>query len=418
MTHPPSGGGLCRRAVIEAAATLATAQLAAPFVVAARGEQPVRFGYIDPLTGAYADVARSEITGARHAVEEVNAAGGVLGRRLELLVEDSANDVGTGVQKARKLLDRDRVSVLFADVNSAIAYAVAQVATERRILDIVPGGHTDPITGSDCKWNVFRICNTTRMDANAIAGLLMEKFGRKWYFLTPDYAYGHTLQAAFVAQLTRHGGTYDAALTPIGTTDYSSFLIKARAYAPGVLIDIMGGNDQVNSLKQYAQFGLQQQMPVSGTLFELESLRAVPDVARVGWWTMEWWWNQPGVAAVQRFDAAMRRLTGRAATARNWFGYAAVRVAALAANQAGSLDGVKMAHVLEGYVLPPEIALQANQIAFRAGDHELMSSIFVGEAHPPKSGDPDDMFTVAKIVPGIDVDGPLAETGCNLAFPA
>ena len=92
----------------------------------------------------------------------------MLGRQLELLVEDSANDVGTGVQKTRKLIDRDKVDVIFGDVNSGVAYAMSQVTSEKKVFHIVPGGHTDPITGKDCKWNVFRICNTTAMDAAAI----------------------------------------------------------------------------------------------------------------------------------------------------------------------------------------------------------------------------------------------------------
>ena len=57
---------------------------------------------------------------------------------------------------------------------------------------IVPGGHTDPITGNDCKWNVFRVCNTTSMDADAVTPELVKRFGKKWFFITPDYAYGHS----------------------------------------------------------------------------------------------------------------------------------------------------------------------------------------------------------------------------------
>ena len=72
---------------------------------------------------------------------------------------------------------------------------------------IVPGGHTDPITGRDCKWNVFRVCNTTSMDANAISGELIKRFGKRWYFITPDYAYGHSLQE-FVRNLKTAGGEY------------------------------------------------------------------------------------------------------------------------------------------------------------------------------------------------------------------
>ena len=264
-------GAVGRRTILKAGAAIAAVQVASPFIIRARGETPVRLGMVDPLTGAYAAIAEGEVVGAKLAAEEINKKGGILGRPVELLIEDSANDVGTGVQKTRKLIDRDQVSFIIGDVNSGIAIAMAQVTSEKKILHIVSGGHTDPITGSSCSWNVFRVCNTTLMDANAIGSTVIEKLGKKWYFLTPDYAYGHSVQASFEKVLKANGGTSAGSLIPIGAPDFSSYLIQAKAYNPQVLINVMGGGDQVNSLKQFVQFGLDKQMAVAGALFELES---------------------------------------------------------------------------------------------------------------------------------------------------
>jgi branched-chain amino acid transport system substrate-binding protein len=406
-----------RRTVVRTGATLAAVQFASPFIIKARGETPVRIGLVDPFTGVYAAIAQGELVGAKFAAEQINKNGGILGRPLELLVEDSANDVGTGVQKTRKLIERDQVSFIVGDVNSGIAIAMAQVTSEKKVLHIVSGGHTDPITGANCSWNVFRICNSTSMDSGAIASTLIEKFGKRWYFLTPDYAYGHSVQAGFEKLLKAAGGTSAASLVPLGTPDYSAYLIQAKAFTPQVLINVMGGGDQVSSLKQFVQFGLDKQMAVGGTLFELESIRAVPDGARVGWWTMEWWWDQPGVPHVAEFNAAMKQITGRSATARNWFGFASLQTLAVIANQEKTLDSQKLARALSGFKLPPEIALQPGAPEFRAGDHELMSTVFVGEAHPPQ-GDPDKMFTVRKLVPGEQAAGPAEATGCKIQWPA
>ena len=93
--------GANRRTVVKAGAIAGLAQIAAPFVWSARAADTIKVGMIDPLTGVYAGAAQNEVTGARYAVELINAKGGVLGREIELLVEDSANDVGTGVQKVR-----------------------------------------------------------------------------------------------------------------------------------------------------------------------------------------------------------------------------------------------------------------------------------------------------------------------------
>ncbi len=407
-----------RRSILQGGAAIAALQVASPFIIGARGETPIKVGMVDPITGVYAAVAKSEVEGAQLALAQITAKGGILGRPVELLVEDSANDVGTGVQKTRKLIDRDGVDFVLGDVNSAIAYAMAQVTSEKKKLHIVPGGHTDPITGKDCRWNVFRVCNTTAMDSNAIADTLIEKFGNKWYFLTPDYAYGHTLQAGFEKKLKEHGGTSAGDLLPIGTVDFSAALIKAKSFGPQVLIDIMGSQDQVNSLKQFVQFGLDKSMAVGGALFELESILAVPNEARIGWWTMEWYWDQPGVPHVAEFVADIKKSTGKIATARHWFGFASMHTVGLIANQEKTVDAVKLAHALQDFKLPPEVALQPTQPAYRGGDHELMSTIFVGEAHPPKDGDPNKVFTIRTPVPGEKAAGPAEATGCHVEWPA
>src|SRR5471030_3316997 len=290
-----------RRTLIKGAAALGAFQMASPFIIAARGETAIRIGMVDPLTGVYAAPAGNEVMGAKLAIEQMNAKGGIIGRQVELLVEDSANDVGTGVQKARKLIERDNVDFMIGDVNSGIAAAIAQVTSEKKILHIVSGGHTDSITGKDCKWNVFRVCNTTRMEANSVSGVLFNKYGKKWHFITPDYAFGHTLQQAGLANLQKLGGTMTGnELTPLGTTDFSAYLIKARAANPDVLLVLPQGSDMVNCLKQISQFGLEKQMHIAGLQQELESLKAMPPEARVGIWMFEWYWKQPGVRGVEK----------------------------------------------------------------------------------------------------------------------
>src|SRR5947208_13761429 len=233
-----------RRALVKGAAALGAFQVASPFIIQARGDTPIRMGMVDPLTGVYAAPAGNEVMGAKLAIEQMNAKGGILGRQVELLVEDSANDVGTGVQKTRKLIERDNVNFIIGDVNSGIAAAMAQVTSVKKILHIVSGWHTDSITGKDCKWYVFRVCNTTRMEANSVSDLLYTKYGKKWHFITPDYAFGHTLFQACSDNLKKLGGTVTGnELTPLGTTDCSACLIKARADNPDVTLPLLHGSD-------------------------------------------------------------------------------------------------------------------------------------------------------------------------------
>ena len=326
---------LDRRTFVKAGAVAGLAQFAAPFIISARADAPIKIGMIDPLTGVYAAPAQNEVTGAKLAVTQINAKGGILGREVELLVEDSANDVGTGVQKARKLTERDGVQFLIGDVNSGIALAIAQVSNEKKVLHIVSGGHTDGITGKDCHWNVYRVCNTTKMEANAVAELVFKKYGKKWHFITPDYAFGHTLQKAALADLQKLGGTMTGnELAPLGTTDFSAYLIKARAANPDVLLVLPQGSDMINCMKQIAQFGIEKQIHVAGLQQELESLEAMPPEARVGVWMFEWYWKQPGVPGVDKFVAEIRKVNGgKVPTARHWFGYTSAWTFALVANR-------------------------------------------------------------------------------------
>src|SRR5580692_6807407 len=112
MTSQTFSARFDRRTLIKGAAALGAFQVASPFIIQARGEAAIRIGMVDPLTGVYAAPAGNEVMGAKLAVEQINAKGGILGRQVELLVEDSANDVGTGVQKARKLIERDQVNFI------------------------------------------------------------------------------------------------------------------------------------------------------------------------------------------------------------------------------------------------------------------------------------------------------------------
>jgi branched-chain amino acid transport system substrate-binding protein len=411
---------LDRRTLLRAAAAAGVAQVAAPFIISARGEVPIKIGMIDPLTGVYAAVAQNEVIGARLAVDRINAGGGVLGRPLELLVEDSANDVGTGVQKARKLVDRDQVSFVIGDVNSGVAQAIAQVTAEKKVLHIVSGGHTDGITGSDCKWNVFRVCNTTRMEANSVSNLLFTKFGKKWHFITPDYAFGHTLQEACAANLRKLGGTITGnELAPLGTSDFSAYLIKARAANPDVLLLLPQGSDMVNCLKQIVQFGIHKQIHVAGTQQELESLEALPPEARIGIWMFEWYWKQADTPHLADFVAEVRKRSGgKVPTARTWFGYTSVYSYALVANSEKTIDSFKLARALGDMELPPEVKLQPNKCYYRSGDHQLMTSAFIGEAQSKGADDPEDLFKVDTIVPGDNTSPPVSETGCTLHWPA
>ena len=410
-----------RRTALQAGLTIGAMQIASPFIVKSLADEPIKIGFDNPLTGVYAALGKNELIGAQLAIAEINAKGGILGRQVQLLVEDSTSgDAGTAVEKARKLIDRDQVSFLIGNINSALAAAVANVTYEKGVFHVVPGGHTDPITGSNCHWNVFRVCNTTQMEANAVASSLIKNTGKKWYYITPDYAYGHTVQAGLEKAAGALGGSkVGGDLTPLGTTDFSSYLIKAQAANPEVIIFLVAGDDAVNALKQAVQFGLHKKMHIAGAQQELEVLLGLPPEARIGTWVFEWYWKQPNVPHVDQFVADVRKVSGgHVPTARTWFAYTSLWTCALAAQHAKSIDAVKMAKAMQGFRLPPEVSMMPNGAFYRAGQNQLIPDLYVGNAQPAGADGPEDLFKVADVVKGADIAGALEDTGCKMTWPS
>lgn len=409
-----------RRTILKTGVAVGALQIAAPYIVKAQGERPIKIGVDNPLTGIYTALGKNENTGMQLAAEQANAKGGILGRKIELVIEDSTSDkTDVAVQKALKLIQSDKVDFLIGNVNSSQAIAISQVAEQQKIPHIVPGGHTDPITGTSCKWTTFRVCNTGAMQGNAM-GKPLVNIGKKIYVIAQDYAFGHSLAEGLTKAATAAGGTIvGTEFFPLGTTDYSAILIKARGANPDVLVDLAAGDDGINSLKQAVQFGIDKQLHIAGMQQELEVLEGLPPEARVGTWLFEWYWNQPSnVPGVADFVAAIRKKTNKVPTARTWFGYAALWSFVLAANNAKSIEPVKVCRALEGLKLPPEVACQPGEPFYRAEDHQLVPAVFVGHAQAKGAKDPEDLFVVDEVVQGPSFMPPASQTGCKLNYPA
>ncbi len=408
---------LTRRRILEAGAAVAALPIAAPFIVKARGESPVKIGFIDPFSGTYAALGGYELNGARMALTEINAKGGILGRSVEIIPEDSAADVGKATVKFHKLVEQDKVDFISGSVSSAVSLALSHAANLKGILYLDTGGHVDTVTGQHCHWTTFKICSDTWMLANAITKTLVTKFGKRWYISTPDYAWGHFLEAGFASLLKQNGGTLlGNALMPLGSTDFSSVLIKVQAAKPEVFIVLQGGDDFVNLMKQATQFGMTKKMAFGYGLVEFENLVALPQPARTGWGVMEWWWQQPKNLHAAAFVAKYRKLYAKTPSARSWFGYVAMHSIAMGAAKAKSLESIKVARAIEGMALPPELALGPYPISYRAQDHQLLITEFVGEVNG--TGKYPDFFEVKETIPGTKLAKSPAAKGCKITYPA
>ena len=179
-------------------------------------------------------------------------------------------------------------------------------------------------------------------------------------------------------------------LTPLGTTDFSAYLIKARAANPDVLLVLPQGSDMVNCLKQIVQFGIDKQIHVAGTQQELESLEALPPEARDRHLDVRMVLEAAGRPGVDKFVADIRKVNGgKVPTARHWFGYTSVHDALRwSPTRRRPSTPSSSPQALENFELPPDVKLQPNKCYYREGDHQLMTSAFVGEAQSKRQRRP------------------------------
>ncbi|TAM61947.1 ABC transporter substrate-binding protein [bacterium] len=384
----------------------------------------IKIGQIEELTGVYAAPAGNEVRGAQLAVDAWNRRGGVLGRKVEVVLEDDGNNPGNAVLKARKLVNQDRVDALLGTLNSGSSLSVSGAANTMGVFFMDSGGHADEISGSKCHWNTFQVPHTTWMLAQATGYSIAKKFGKKWYMITPDYAFGHALAAAYEDLAKRIGCTIVAnELTPLGTSDFSPYLTKVEGAKPDCLLVLVQGADWVNCMKQASSFGLFKKLPVAGPYVEMENVWALSPELRVGYWGCEWYYKHDlvlgkGNTTGRQFVDAYRKQFGTPPTERNCFAYVAMDRLLWAMSDAKSTDPVKVARALEDTKFH---SLWQGTPYFRKADHSLMWPMWFGRLRP--NGTPEDKYDVVEI---IDRQEPEAiaksaadqATLCRLDYPS
>ncbi|MDR3530823.1 MAG: ABC transporter substrate-binding protein [Rhodopila sp.] len=220
--------------------------------------EPVRLGLILDMSSVYADVtgAGSE-TAARMAVEDFGRK--VLGRPIEVLVADHQNKADIAGAVAAKWFDVDHVAALLDVAASSPALAAMAVAKAHDKIILMSGPGATSITNEACIPTAVHYAYNTYALAHTTGKAVLQQGGKSWFFLTADYTFGHQLEADTAAVVKAAGGqVLGHALAPIGTSDYSSYLLQAQQSNAQVVGFAVAGTDLVNAVKQAAEFGLNQ----------------------------------------------------------------------------------------------------------------------------------------------------------------
>jgi len=367
-----------RRQVLKAGAA-GIATLGFPAIVRAQSDA-IRIGHLTPMTGFLGALGEYAVKGIRIAVDEINAKGGVMGRKLDVMSEDSVNPA-TAATKAQRMLERDKVEYLMGEINSASAKTIMQVAERNKRLFLQIGARSDELRGKDCNRYTFHVDIPVTVMVNAEGQALLRDGlikGKKIYALTSDYLFGHSLAKAAKQFIDAHGCSVMADdLVATDLTDFSPYLLKMRQAKPDFVATNLGGNQVTNFVKQYAEFGLPY--PVAGFNLNTADAWAAGEGNLSGIWPTVWH-HEIGTPGSKAFVAKFRKLHGQPPENHAWIEYVSMHIMARAMAETKSTNTDKLIAYFEKE--PKFDLLKPRQGYFRSWDHQMMQEAYTFTVKP------------------------------------
>lgn len=348
--------------------------------------ETVKVGVPMILSGAGAQFGVPVLDGARLYAEQVNAAGGVLGRKIEIVARDTKSRPEEAVRVARELILRDNVNFLIGTFTSAEGTAVSQVAKENEIVTIVPAPKTDRLTAPDqLHPYIFRASGNTTTEGRAAAEIVVSMKVKRVATIAPDFAYGRDAVAAFVNHLRKVAPDVqivDQQWPKLNESDYTAFVTAQLAAKPEAVFSVICCGNFDAFAKQAKALGYFRQLNghvvAVGEAGSIEMLKALGDDYPLGIWGNTYdadnWDSSPEHKA---YMSRVREFT-KTGTPSSWViqGYISMQFLVEAIKKANSLDALKVSAALKGLT----IASPQGAITMRAKDQQADRAHLWGEA--------------------------------------
>ncbi|HXP30768.1 MAG TPA: substrate-binding protein [Stellaceae bacterium] len=389
----------------------------------------VFIGVTSPLTGPYSADGADLLKGYQLAFEHLNGGGGVvdktptlsgkgvLGKKIIYKYADTQTQPNPAVQAATGFITQDKAMMITGCVSSAEAIALEKLAQRYKVINMVGCSGANETTGVDCQRYGFRSQPSAYMSAKALAPVLGKELGRdkKSIYLVPDYAYGHSVEHSTGEFTEKELGwkSLGSQVCPLGTTDYSSYLLNIANSGADVFVNVAFGADAVASCKQAKQFGVLDKMKmVVPNISAFQATELGADIMRGVYGTMDFWWtlaetNEMAKIFVDTFEKKYFYKPKWPAH----IAYTQTLCWADAVERAKSFDPVAVIKTLEA---GHKLQMPLGEVWYRAEDHQQVRAVpvVVGKA-PKEMRNPDDFFTVVGLTPGPDVV-PADYLGCKL----
>lgn len=357
-------------------------------------EAPIKIGFPVPLTGPYGAEAQDQVRAGQLAVAQFNDAGGLNGRKAELVVRDDKLNPGEAATRTLELVEKEKVNFVVGSLSAAVQLAINNVTKERGVI-FNSISQSDAINeAADFSKYTFHEALNPHMTSGAVGRYAFTKFGKKVAFLTADYAYGHEMVRGFLEvgkefNIENLGDIRH----PLGTTDFSTLLPRLQALKPDILCISNFGRDQQIALKQATDFGIKKSIQIIAPLLSHASRVAAGPQAFEGvvGGCSFYWGIEDKFASTKAFNDAFRKMyDGKLPTDYGALGYGGVRTVLEAVKGAGSVETDKVVAALEAlkydYYKGPQY--------YRKCDHQSVQSVLVIKSKSKDMRNESDVFEV------------------------
>jgi branched-chain amino acid transport system substrate-binding protein len=397
------------KTIALAASTVAAMGFAAPASAQISGDT-IKIGIITDMSGLYADIdGPAGVDAIRMAIADMG--GNVNGKKIEVLSADHQNKADIAASKAREWFDQQGVDMLIGGTNSATNLAMAKIAAEKKKPFISVGAATSRLTNEECTPYTIHYAYDTVALARGTGGAIVKQGGKKWFFLTADYAFGHSLENDTAAVVKANGGAVVGAVRhPLSASDFSSFLLQAQSSGAQILGMANAGGDTVNTIKAANEFGVNKTMKLAGLLLFVNDIHSLGlNLTQGMYLTDGWYWDQNDQTRAwsKRFFEQHKRMPSMLHAAD----YSATTQYLNAVKAIGTDDGDKVMAKLKD--------TKINDMFAKNGvirpDGRMVHDMYLMQVKTPKESKyPWDYYHVRQTIPGDQAYMTKAESKCAL----
>lgn len=382
----------------------------------AQGAKPIKLGLTCDASGQYGNSGQDDVRGIRMAVDEFNAKGGVLGRKVEWITADTETNPATGTRVAERFIAQEQCGFLIGAVHSGVANAITQVAAKYGTVYLNTNSSAPSEAGENCSRVKFVWDGNGTNFSKASVSNAVQKIGKRWLLLTNDYVWGHTTAAATKAQVEAAGGQIiDNLLVPQNTRDFTAYLLKVQQAKPDVVATAIGGDDIKALRQQVSDLKLEDKTAWINNQQDWPDVWGAPETL-FGVFGTTWYHKLPlpGVADfVKRWQTTYPRSPIPVPGNVSYNGYMAARELLRAIERAGSTNNIAVIKQLEGHKMPAVDRMQHFDAYIDPNTHQVQQTIYLARRNM-KPSDPTDLFEVLSWTEAEKAIDPAAAAACKM----